>query len=130
MAAKEESKAWTWPNLHQALTCQLCGSGFVPTATYFDLIQRWQVKVVVPLLCPTCFMTKGPLPKVRGRVKWFNSSKHYGFVVTEKGEEAFFHQKQLVSGTGVRLREGQPVLFHLSFPAKGPEALNLEPMEA
>ena len=107
-------------------TCQQCGRGFILTPTYLDLLDRRQVSVVVPVLCPTCFLTKGALPKQRGTVKWFNPGKRFGFIVNEVGEEIFVHQDQLAD-TGQRsLQGGQKVCFHVHYPVKGPEALNVE----
>jgi cold shock CspA family protein len=120
----------TIPNQSQLIVCQRCGRGFVLTSTYLDLIQRRGGKVIVPLLCPTCFLTEGPVPKLRGTIKWFNPLKHYGFIVTEEGEDAFFHQRQLLADNSVQPREGQAVNFHLHYAVKGPEALNVELVEA
>lgn len=113
----------------RAATCQQCGSGFVLTATYQDLLARRQVNVVVPVLCPTCFLTRGPQPKQRGRVKWFNAKKRYGFIVADTGEEVFFHQEQLLEEAPPCPQDGQTVRFHLHYPIKGPEALNVEVVE-
>jgi CspA family cold shock protein len=109
--------------------CQQCGSGFILTTTYQDLLARRQVNVVIPVLCPTCFLTRGPQPKQRGQVKWFNADKHYGFIISDTGEEVFFHQEQLLEKTPRRLQGGQKVRFHLHYPVKGPEALNVELIE-
>jgi CspA family cold shock protein len=110
----------------QSATCQRCGSGFILTTTYLDLLSRRGAKVVVPLLCPTCFLVEGPLPKQQGEIKWFNSRKHYGFIVSEEGEEIFFHQHQVFNKDKVKPTSGQPVRFHVHYPIKGPEALNVE----
>ena len=114
-------------NQHQAAVCQRCGRGFMLTTTYRDLLGRRGAKVVTPVLCTTCFLKGGPLPKQRGRVKWFSPHKHYGFIVTGKGEEVFFHQHQLLGGNEVR--EGQTAWFHVRYSVKGPEALNVELLE-
>jgi cold shock CspA family protein len=110
--------------------CQNCGSGFVLTRTYQDLIRRRGGRIIVPVLCPTCFLTEGPLPKQRGKIKWFDIRKHYGFIAAERGDEAFFHQTQLVADSSVVPHEGQVVRFHLRYSVKGPEALNVELVEA
>jgi CspA family cold shock protein len=107
-------------------TCQRCGRGFVLTTSYLDLLERRGFKVVKPVLCPTCFVGNGPQPKERGAVKWFSSHKHYGFIVVEGGEEAFFHQQQFVDERFQELHEGRAVCFHLHYAIKGPEALNVE----
>jgi CspA family cold shock protein len=113
----------------QMIVCLRCGRGFMLTSTYLDLLQRRDARVVVPVCCPTCFLTEKPLPKQRGEVKWFNPRKHYGFIATETGEEVFFHRRQLLEDNGQAPCEGQKVRFHLCYPPKGPEALNVELIE-
>jgi CspA family cold shock protein len=125
----EESKTRI-SNQSQLVVCQRCGRGFILTDTYLGLLKRKGAKVVFPVQCPTCYFADGPLPKHRGEVKWFNSHKRYGFIATDGGEEAFFHQKQLLEDDGQAPREGQTVRFHLHFPRKGPEALNVELIES
>jgi CspA family cold shock protein len=100
------------------------------TETYLDLLKRQGIQTVTPVQCPTCFLAEGPLPKLRGVVKWFSSRKHYGFIATEEGEDAFFHENQFVVDNSTMPREGQDVRFHLQYPIKGPEALNVELVEA
>jgi cold shock CspA family protein len=113
-------------NEYQAQACQRCGIGFTVTPNYRGFLARCGAKVIVPVLCPRCFFKVGPLPKQRGRVKWFSPRKQYGFIITERGEEAFFHRNQLCAGSGDRPHEGQRVRFHIHHAIKGPEALNVE----
>ena len=113
-------------NQSKAAACQLCGSGFIVTETYRDLLQRRQVVVLEPVLCPTCFLMRGPLPKQRGEVKWFNPGKRYGFILGEAGEEIFFHKEQVLAEKLSNLPSGQKVRYHVRYRAKGPEALNVE----
>jgi CspA family cold shock protein len=98
----------------------------VLTSSYLDLLSRRNVRVIVPVLCPTCFLSKGPQPKHHGEVKWFSPRKHYGFIVSEEGEELFFHEHQLLAAGGSQPEGGQPVRFHVHYAIKGPEALNVE----
>ena len=114
------------PSQSRVTTCRRCGSGFIITDTHRDLLLRRQVKVLVPVLCPTCFLMCGPLPKQNGKVKWFNPGKRYGFIVDESGEEIFFHQEQLLVEKPSKLPEGQKVRYHVRYRARGPEALNVE----
>ena len=109
----------------KAATCQRCGSGFIVTDQHRDLLRRRQVNVIEPVLCPTCFLMRGPLPKQHGEVKWFNPGKRYGFIVDEAGKEVFFHKEQLVEKQS-KLPSGQGVRYHVRYRAKGPEALNIE----
>jgi CspA family cold shock protein len=58
----------------------------------------------------------------RGTVKWFNSSKGFGFIVRENGEEIFVHFRS-IRGEGRRgLRDGQSVSFVVADSNKGPQA--------
>jgi CspA family cold shock protein len=108
----------------QSIVCQQCGRGFVVTAGYHDFLARRGVKT--PVQCMTCFLKEGPLPKQRGKIKWFNSRKHYGFIITDEGQEVFLHRQQLLGEQGNEPREGQTALFHARHAKKGPEALNVE----
>lgn len=62
---------------------------------------------------------------VRGRVKWFNEKKGYGFIEREDGEDIFVHYTAIV-GQGFRtLRQGQEVEFDIVQGPKGPQAANV-----
>jgi cold shock protein len=63
--------------------------------------------------------------RVQGTVKWFNSSKGYGFIAREGGEDVFVHFSAL-QGEGYRnLEEGQKVEFTLEKGPKGWQAANV-----
>jgi len=58
----------------------------------------------------------------QGSVKWFNSSKGYGFITRDKGDDVFVHYRS-ISGKGHRsLYEGQVVEFTVSNGHKGLQA--------
>lgn len=60
-----------------------------------------------------------------GTVKWFNSTKGYGFVTRDKGGDVFVHYSS-VAGDGYRtLEEGQKVEFTVVDGQKGPQAHEL-----
>jgi CspA family cold shock protein len=60
--------------------------------------------------------------RVLGTVKWFNSSKGYGFIEREEGDDVFVHYSA-IEGDGFRnLEEGQRVEFTIEQGAKGPQA--------
>lgn len=57
-----------------------------------------------------------------GTVKWFNSSKGFGFIVRANGDEIFVHFRS-IRGEGRRgLRDGQSVSFVVTDSNKGPQA--------
>jgi CspA family cold shock protein len=57
-----------------------------------------------------------------GTVKWFNSTKGYGFIERDRGEDVFVHYSG-IRGTGYRsLRENQYVEFTVVQGQKGPQA--------
>lgn len=61
----------------------------------------------------------------RGRVKWFNASKGYGFISREDGSDVFVHFSA-IQGDGFKtLDEGQEVEFEIIDGKKGPQAANV-----
>jgi CspA family cold shock protein len=61
----------------------------------------------------------------RGKVKWFNNSKGYGFIERENGEDVFVHYSAL-QGEGFKsLDEGQEVEFEVTQGSKGLQAANV-----
>jgi len=63
----------------------------------------------------------------RGKVKWFNESKGYGFIERESGEDVFVHYTS-IQGDGFKtLREGQEVAFDIAEDTKGAKAVNVVP---
>jgi len=61
----------------------------------------------------------------RGKVKWFNETKGYGFISRDEGQEVFVHFSA-IQGDGYRtLREGQEVEFEVQDGEKGPQALHV-----
>ena len=57
-----------------------------------------------------------------GTVKWFNSTKGYGFISQESGEDVFVHFQSIVGDGYKSLDEGERVEFTLGQGAKGPQA--------
>ena len=57
-----------------------------------------------------------------GTVKWFNSSKGYGFIKQEDGEDVFVHFQSIVADGFKTLEEGQKVEFSIVEGQKGPQA--------
>lgn len=62
-----------------------------------------------------------------GKMKWFSSSKGYGFIEQDDSEDIFVHYRSKI-GKGYRsLKDGQIVKFDLAKGDKGFQAENVEP---
>ena len=57
-----------------------------------------------------------------GTVKWFNSSKGYGFISRENGDDVFVHFQSIVSDGYKSLNENDKVEFVVTEGQKGPQA--------
>ncbi len=61
-----------------------------------------------------------------GVVKWFNSTKGYGFITRDNGGDVFVHYSAIL-GTGYRsLEEGQRVKFSVVETDRGTQAQSVE----
>ena len=63
-----------------------------------------------------------------GTVKWFNSSKGYGFITPDDGgNDLFIHHSEIKTEGYASLDEGQKVTFEVGEGKKGPCATNATP---
>ncbi len=63
----------------------------------------------------------------KGKVKWFNAKKGYGFLASESGEDVFVHFSEIQQSDGYKsLDEGQDVEFDIEKDAKGLKAKNVK----
>ncbi len=62
----------------------------------------------------------------RGKVKWFNDAKGYGFIEQDGGEDVFVHFSAIVMDGFKTLFEGQEVEFEIQTGAKGLHAMNVQ----
>ena len=62
----------------------------------------------------------------KGTVKWFNSSKGYGFITNdETGEEVFVHFSGIMTDGYKSLEDGQKVTFDTTQSNRGIQAVNV-----
>lgn len=67
----------------------------------------------------------------RGKVKWFNGEKGYGFIEQEEGGADLFVHFSAIEGDGYRnLNEGDVVEFEVGQGQKGPQARNVVVIES
>lgn len=67
---------------------------------------------------------------IRGKVKWFNDEKGFGFIEQEGGKDVFVHYSAIANQSNGRktLSEGQEVSFRIINGKKGPEASEVNPL--
>ena len=63
---------------------------------------------------------------MRGKVKWFNNDKGFGFIEYKEGEDIFVHYSAIELEGYKTLSEGQLVEFKLVETSKGYQALNVQ----
>jgi len=64
-----------------------------------------------------------------GKVKWFNSSKGFGFIAPDGGgDDLFVHHSEIKTSGYASLDEDQSVEFEVGQGKKGPCATNVVPL--
>jgi CspA family cold shock protein len=64
---------------------------------------------------------------LKGKIKWFNSKKGYGFIEREDKEEDIFIHASAVREAGLKfLTEGDELIFEIFEGEKGSSAVNLK----
>ena len=60
---------------------------------------------------------------MKGKVKFFNGTKGFGFIAGDDGTDYFVHLTAISDGS--RLRENDPVVFDVEQSDRGPKAVNV-----
>ena len=69
---------------------------------------------------------KGNNMSIKGKVKWFNPTKGYGFIEREDKEKDVFVHSSAARAANLELNEGDALTFEVENGEKGPSAVNLQ----
>jgi len=61
---------------------------------------------------------------MKGKIKWYNPRKGYGFIEGEDGKDIFVHRSSVPQGTF--LNEGDEIEFETEDSDKGIKAINVK----
>ena len=64
---------------------------------------------------------------MKGKIKWYNSRKGYGFIQGEDKKDIFVHRNSIPDGT--YLNEGDQVEYETEDSDKGPQATNVKKLQ-
>ena len=63
----------------------------------------------------------------RGKVKWYDSKKGFGFIAPDGGTtDVFVHHTKIIGQGSQSLSEGEEVTFEVKDSNKGPVAVNVQ----
>jgi len=62
---------------------------------------------------------------MKGKVKWFNDAKGFGFITPEEGSDVFVHHSSVKMEGFKTLKEGDEVQFDVVNGEKGAKAENV-----
>jgi len=94
-------------------------------------MSKFDDSFLLKLLCKMRYIfivsdfTRREILAMKGKVKWFNNDKGFGFIEYKENEDIFVHYSSIMSGGYKTLVEGQYVEFELVRTDKGLQAKNV-----
>jgi CspA family cold shock protein len=83
---------------------------------------RWAFLSYLPAAFHRSYGRQGPVAQYKGKVKWFNNAKGYGFIGREDGPDVFVHYSSIQLDGYKTLKEGDDVEFDIVQGQKGAQA--------
>jgi CspA family cold shock protein len=68
---------------------------------------------------------RGSVFVLRGKVKWFDTKKGFGFIQCDDGKDIFVHYSAITMDGFKNLEEAQEVAFEIVEGQNGPQASNV-----
>jgi len=99
--------------------CERCGISFI-----WAVEEQRQAGTEQPALCAGCRTLLPASGRERGRVRWYNPRKRYGFIVRQGQPPLFMHSSRFIERT--HIYPGDLVEFTLGETNKGPCATEIK----
>ena len=65
---------------------------------------------------------------MKGKVKWFDAGRGYGFITRANGPDVFVHYSAIQTEGDKSLEDGEEVEFEIEEGRKGPQAVRVVPV--